>query len=64
VHGARTALAVTPVLGRGSQRCKAARSSTLGGFLMKRTHPLLQKEAKRAIEQSGQVPRKMIVQRR
>jgi hypothetical protein len=36
----------------------------LGGFLMKRTHPLLQKEAKRAIEQSGQVPRKMIVQRR
>ena len=36
----------------------------LGGFLMKRTHPLLQKEAKRALEQSGQVPRKMIVQRR
>jgi hypothetical protein len=36
----------------------------LGGFLVKRTHPLLQKEAKRALEQSGQVPRKMIVQRR
>jgi hypothetical protein len=36
----------------------------LGGFLMKRTHPLLQKEAKRALEQSGQMPRKMIVQRR
>jgi len=36
----------------------------LGGFLMKRTHPLLQKEAKRALEQSGQVPRKMIIQRR
>jgi hypothetical protein len=36
----------------------------LGGFLMKRTHPLLQKEAKKALEQSGQVPRKMIVQRR
>jgi hypothetical protein len=36
----------------------------LGGFLMKKTHPLLQKEAKRMIEQSGQVPRKMIVQRR
>lgn len=36
----------------------------LGGFMMKRTHPLLQKEAKKALEQSGQVPRKMIVQRR
>ncbi len=36
----------------------------LGGFLMKRSHPLLQKEAKRALEQSGQVPRKMQVQRR
>jgi hypothetical protein len=31
---------------------------------MKRTHPLLQKEAKKALEQSGQVPRKMIIQRR
>jgi hypothetical protein len=36
----------------------------LGGFMMKRTHPLLQKEAKKALEQSGQVPRRMIVQRR
>jgi len=36
----------------------------LGAFMMKRTHPLLQKEAKRLIEQSGQVPRKMQVQRR
>jgi hypothetical protein len=36
----------------------------LGGFLTKRTHPLLQKEAKKALEQSGQVPRKMVVQRR
>ncbi len=36
----------------------------LGGFLMKKTHPLLQKEAKKLIEQSGQVPRKMVVQRR
>src|SRR5690606_11198937 len=36
----------------------------LGGFLVKRTHPLLQKEAKRLLEQSGQVPRKMQVQRR
>lgn len=36
----------------------------LGGFMMKRTHPLLQKEAKRMVEQSGAVPRKMVVQRR
>jgi len=36
----------------------------LGGFMMKKTHPLLQKEAKKLIEQSGQMPRKMIVQRR
>jgi hypothetical protein len=36
----------------------------LGGFLTKRTHPLLQKEAKKLLEQSGQVPRKMQVQRR
>ncbi len=36
----------------------------LGGFLVKKTHPLLQKEAKRMIEQSGIVPRKMQVQRR
>lgn len=36
----------------------------LGGFLTKRTHPLLQKEAKRLAEQSGQIPRKMLIQRR
>jgi len=36
----------------------------LGGFMMKKTHPLLQKEAKKVLEQSGQVPRKMVVQRR
>ena len=36
----------------------------LGGFMMKRTHPLLQKEAKKVAEQSGMVPRKMVVQRR
>jgi len=36
----------------------------LGGFFMKKTHPLLQKEAKKLVEQSGQVPRKMVVQRR
>ncbi len=36
----------------------------LGGFMTKRTHPLLQKEAKKFLEQSGQVPKKMVVQRR
>jgi len=35
----------------------------LMGFLVKRTHPLLQKEAKKMIEQSGAVPRRMVVQR-
>jgi hypothetical protein len=35
----------------------------LAGFLGKRTHPLLQKEAKKMLEQSGQVPRRMQVQR-
>ena len=35
----------------------------LAGFLTKRTHPLLQKEAKKLIEQSGAVPRRMVVQR-
>jgi len=36
----------------------------LGGFLAKRSHPLLKKEAKILVEQSGAVPRKMVVQRR
>ena len=35
----------------------------LAGFINKRTHPLLQKEAKKMIEQSGMVPRRMQVQR-
>lgn len=35
----------------------------LGGFLQGKTHPLLQKEARRTVEQSGAVPRKMQVQR-
>jgi len=35
----------------------------LGGFMTKRTHPLMQKEAKKLLEQSGQIPRKMQVQR-
>jgi hypothetical protein len=36
----------------------------LGSFMVKKTHPLLQKEVKKLLEQSGQVPRKMVVQRR
>ena len=36
----------------------------LAGFLAKRAHPLLQKEAKKMLEQSGAVPRKMQVQRK
>ncbi len=35
----------------------------LGGFMVKRTHPLLQKESRKLLEQSGQVPRKMQIQR-
>ena len=36
----------------------------LAGFLGKRTHPLLLKEAKKMLEQSGAVPKKMVIQRR
>lgn len=35
----------------------------LGGFMMKKTHPLLQKEARRLVEQSGAVPRQVQIQR-
>lgn len=35
----------------------------LGGFLQGKSHPLLQKEAKKMLEQSGVVPRRMQVQR-
>lgn len=35
----------------------------LGGFLTGKTHPLLAKEAKRMLEQSGAVPRRMQIQR-
>jgi hypothetical protein len=36
----------------------------LGGFMQKKTHPLLSREAKKLLEQSGAMPRKMQVQRR
>ncbi len=35
----------------------------LGGFLVKKTHPLLQKEARQLLERSGQMPRKMQIMR-
>ena len=35
----------------------------LAGFLGKKTHPVLQKEAKRMLEQSGAIPRKIVYQR-
>lgn len=36
----------------------------LGGFMGKKTHPLLSREARKLLEQSGAVPRKMQFQRR
>jgi hypothetical protein len=36
----------------------------LGGFVTKKTHPLLQREAKKLLEQSGMMQRKMQIQRR
>lgn len=35
----------------------------LGGFMAKKTHPLLQKEAKQTLERSGQMPRRMQMMR-
>jgi len=49
---------------RALRKLLAVDARLLGGFMMKKTHPLLQKEAKKMLEQSGQVPKKMIVQRR
>jgi uncharacterized membrane protein YeaQ/YmgE (transglycosylase-associated protein family) len=49
---------------RSLKKLMAVDVRLLGGFMMKRTHPLLQKEAKKLVEQSGAVPRKMVVQRR
>lgn len=36
----------------------------LGGFMVKKTHPLLQKEVKKLVEQSGAVPRRVQMARR
>jgi hypothetical protein len=35
----------------------------LGGFLMKKVHPLLEREAKEMLKRSGAVPKKMVVRR-
>ena len=49
---------------RALRRLRDIDARALGGFLVKKGHPLLQKEARKMLEQSGQVPRKMVVQRR
>jgi hypothetical protein len=49
---------------RALRKLVAIDARLLGGFMLKKTHPLLQKEARKVLEQSGQVPKKMIVQRR
>jgi len=55
--------------GRGKELKRVLRSMLkidarlLGGFMQGKGHPLLQKEAKRMVEQSGLVPRRMQVQR-
>lgn len=48
---------------RALRKLAAQDARILGGFLMKRTHPLLQREAKRLLEQSGAVQRRVQVQR-
>jgi hypothetical protein len=48
---------------RALRRLSSQDPRLLAGFLMKRTHPLLQKEAKRLIEQSGIAPRRMMIDR-
>jgi hypothetical protein len=49
---------------RALKRLVGLDARLLGGFLDKKTHPLLQREAKKMLEQSGAIPRKMQVQRR
>jgi hypothetical protein len=49
---------------RALRKLAAQDARLLAGFLGRKTHPLLQQEAKKLLEQSGAVPRKMQVQRR
>ncbi len=54
----------TKSMKRALRRLAQLDARLLGGFLVnKKTHPLLQKEARVLLEQSGQMPRKMQVQR-
>lgn len=48
---------------RAVKRLTEIDARLLGGLLSKKTHPLLQKEAKQALERSGQMPRRMQVSR-
>lgn len=52
-----------PQMRRSLKKLLDADPRLLGGFMMKRTHPLLQKEARKMIERSGAAPRKMVIQR-
>ncbi len=52
-----------PGMRRALRKLLSQDARLLGGFMTKKSHPLLQKEAKKLLEQSGQVPKKMIVQR-
>jgi hypothetical protein len=49
---------------RALKKLAAEDARILGGFMNKKTHPLLQKEARLLAEQSGVMQRKMTVQRR
>ncbi|HLV69041.1 MAG TPA: hypothetical protein VKY73_24665 [Polyangiaceae bacterium] len=45
------------------KRLSSQDARMLSAFMMKRTHPLLQREAKKLLEQSGAVPRRIIIDR-
>jgi len=53
-----------PSMRRALRKLLAQDARLLGGFINKKTHPLLQKEARKMLEQSGQVPKRMVVQRK
>jgi hypothetical protein len=52
-----------PEMRRALKKLVAIDARILGGFLGRKTHPLLQKEAKQALERSGQMQRKMQFER-
>jgi hypothetical protein len=53
----------TKAMKRALRKLSSQDPRLLAGFLGKRTHPLLQREAKRLIEQSGIAPRRMMIDR-